>query len=546
MILELVGSRLVAPFLGSSLYIWTALIGIILACLSLGNWLGGEIADRMVKKKPVTWLKKLSRWLTSQSQPATLLPTQATVFGMAAILATASLGIVWISWTHLFWLSWIRLSVTDLRLAAVLSTIILFAPSTIILGMVTPFCTRLALSSMTKAGATIGLLYALGTAGSITGTFLAGFWLFSWFGSTNIILGLAAILWLKAVGLSVFGWRLSQQSPGAQPQTQPLTVWWVSWIVVVPLVLSAGGMSWQVLGPEQKTTQSLFPNTTVLLDTDTAYQRLLVFDSFDEKTERPVRNLVFGYNSYQTSIWLDSTEIKSEYIQRFRLIEWLRPDTQQALMIGGGGFSYPPAFLDFFPASSRLTIAEIDPKVTEIARQYFGLPQDPRLEILHQDGRLVLNEAQTNQYQAIIMDAFGDSLSTPFHLTTLETVQEIDRALDAQGVVLVNILSAATGPNSQFLQDQLAVYQAVFPEVKILQMSQDTSLNQPQNLLLVAAKQPLAETAPEPYASWLAQAVPVEELGSGQVLTDNYAPVEASSWQLQRTIFRAEQRHARY
>ena len=164
MIIELTGSRILAPFLGTSLIVWTSLIGIILASLSLGAWWGGVLADRQPRREVLGRIVLLSAW------------------------ATAAIGLskIWV-------LQYLQ-GLGSLHLVAVLATVALFAPAAILLGMVPPFAVRLAMDNPREIGRTTGSLYAVSTIGSITGTFLAGFVLIAWVGSTAILFITAAIL----------------------------------------------------------------------------------------------------------------------------------------------------------------------------------------------------------------------------------------------------------------------------------------------------------------------------------------------------------------
>ena len=172
MIIELTGSRILAPFLGTSLVVWTSLIGIILASLSLGAWWGGILADRRPSARLLGRIVLLAAW------------------------ATAAIGLSK-SWVLPF-----LQGAGSLHVTAIVATLVLFAPASVLLGMVAPFAVRLQLADTEAAGRTAGSLYALSTIGSIAGTFLAGFVLIAWVGSTAILFITAAVLacaaWLAA------------------------------------------------------------------------------------------------------------------------------------------------------------------------------------------------------------------------------------------------------------------------------------------------------------------------------------------------------------
>ncbi len=178
MIIELAGSRLTAPRFGTSLIVWTALIGVIMMSLCLGNWLGGSLADKRPESKLLGRILMLSAMIT-------------------ALMA--------------WWSNYILTAIQDLGLnlylSSVLASLALFAPSSILLGMVSPFVARLAVKEVSKSGSVVGKLSALNSAGSIMGTFMGGFVLISLFPSAVIIMACASVLALLSVLIYTGAWR---------------------------------------------------------------------------------------------------------------------------------------------------------------------------------------------------------------------------------------------------------------------------------------------------------------------------------------------------
>ncbi len=156
-------------------------------------------------------------------------------------------------------------------------------------------------------------------------------------------------------------------------------------------------------------------------------------------------------------------------------------------MIGGAGYTFPREYIKAYP-HARIDVVEIDAQMTAIARRHFGLVDDLRLKSFHQDGRIYLNGADSAQYDAIFIDAFGSLFSIPYHLTTVEAVQQIRRILRDDGVVIVNIGSAFAGPASQFLHAELATYRAVFSDVILFKVRSEKADTDLQNAILVACK----------------------------------------------------------
>jgi len=165
MVLELTAARLVAKHVGNSLYTWTSVIGVVLAGITVGNYIGGWIADRFSPKRALPHL-----------------------FLMSSML---SFGVLWMDRiageidrpASVAWSTWVLAQVA-----------MVFLLPSISLGTISPVVASLALSRSTKTGMTVGNVYAWGALGSIAGTFLTGFWLIDMFGSKAIVAMTAGVL----------------------------------------------------------------------------------------------------------------------------------------------------------------------------------------------------------------------------------------------------------------------------------------------------------------------------------------------------------------
>ena len=152
MILELVGSRIMAPYLGTSIVVWTSLIGIILGFLSLGYWWGGKVADQNPSYK---------------------------MFSFVIFVGAIFVGLI--VFIQSMVLNFIQNGITNIYLGTIIATLTLFAVPSALLGMVSPYAVRLKIKDVTTSGRTVGNLYAISTIGSIVGTFAAGFLLIPFF-----------------------------------------------------------------------------------------------------------------------------------------------------------------------------------------------------------------------------------------------------------------------------------------------------------------------------------------------------------------------------
>ncbi len=470
MVYEIVGSRILAPYIGTSTYTWTSLIGIILASLSLGYWLGGRTADRRPELK----------------------------FLAAAVLAAGGLIAATVLIKDVV-LSIIASAGAGLELKAVIAAILLFGPASVCLGFVTPFAVKLKLASIEETGGTVGSLYALSTLGSIVGTFAAGFFLIPFVGSVRTLYILAGVLILLSALLMPAVTR-----PGVS--------------VIVLLFLGIATNEGQTY---------ILRERSALYDIDTEYSRVRVFEMKDPATGRQMKAIATDPYFVQSAMFTDSDDLALSYSRYYHLLRHFRPDVRRTLLIGGAGYSFPKEYLRTY-LKAEIDVAEIDPGMTEIARRHFRLVDDPRLRVIHQDGRMAINAAATGAYDVLLMDAFGTLFSVPTHLTTVEAVREFHRVLDEDGVVIFNLGSAISGEASRFLHAEIETYRAVFPIVLAFKVKPDYEDERLQNVIVVALKGgqvPLLSSDDPSLRGLLATHIQLPETDM-PILTDDLAPVE--------------------
>ena len=467
MIVELDGSRIIAPYFGTSLYVWTSIIGVILGSLSLGYWWGGKLAD----KKPE--LKSLSKIL---------------------FIAGLSIGALAILKDPL--LANLQDSIKDIRYGSVVSSILFFALPSIMLGMVSPYAAKLKIKALTNSGSTVGNLYAISTVGSIIGTFLAGFYLIPAMGNTRILILVSAIL----IVISIYAYV------GAL----------VKKLAIMALLFLFAGLS---IFSDDLNVKAGY------LDIDSQYNRILVSPAKDSATGRPIRTLYTDPFGIQSAMFTDAdNDLVFKYAKYFRLATHFNPEIKKALMLGGGAYTFAHDFLEKNP-SATIDVVEIDPAFTKVAQDYFNLKDDPRMKIIHEDGRIFLNQNE-EKYDVIYIDTFK-SLTPPFQLTTKEAVQKTYDRLNDGGVVMINLVSSINGGKSEFLKALNSTYLTVFPQVYVLPIiSAKTDVS--QNIIMVAIKseqKPIFTSNDAKENNYLSH-VYEGKIGEGKILTDDYAPVE--------------------
>jgi spermidine synthase len=472
MIYEIVGSRIVSPFIGTSTYVWTSLIGVILASLSLGYWLGGRFADKHPDLKILAGVIFAAGGLISLT----------VLIQELVLVAVAS-------------------APTGLEIKSILASILLFGPASVALGFVTPYAVKLRMLSLDDSGKTVGRLYALSTVGSIAGTFAAGFLLIPFVGSVRTLYLIAGVLIALSLVLA------------------PLAFTKANFSVLILFVLSIAG---------SESSAYFAWRSSELLDIDTEYSRIQVFRTTDTATGRPMRVMATDPHYIQSAAYLDGDDLALKYAPFYHLIRHFSPGIGTTMMIGGAGYAFPRDYLKTYP-DATIDVVEIDPKMTEIAREHFGLRDDPRLAIHHADGRVFLNQTEDAKYDAVLVDAFGFLFTIPYHLTTLEAVRHISRVLDDDGVVIVNVGGSIRGRTSSFFQAELATYRAVFPHVFVFKVNPDHADDRTQNLMIVACKSVCDRTPDRTDAEvsrMLTHRYTADFPVQVPVLTDDLAPVE--------------------
>lgn len=403
--LEIVGSRVIAPFFGSSVFVWGALISIFLGALSLGYYLGGTMADR--------WPR------------ASVLATLLAMAGLAILALNVIARPVLVAFD-----AW------DLgpRLSPLLASIVLFAIPSVLMGTASPFAIKLEARNLATVGTSAGTLYALSTAGSIAGTLGTAFFLIPAMGvRTNLLLLGGGLLVLA--GLLALGYQRA-------PRTALSTA--VGLVLIVPLALAAG--------PAQGTPIRL-PEQRVVFERDSAYHQISVLE------DGLNRYLRFNRSFQGGMVLRDPYESPFLYTSYAHLALAFNPNIRRVLMIGLGAGAISKRFGRDYP-SVVVDSIELDPAVVDVAKRFFEVREDARHRIVVQDGRVFLRRTDA-RYDLIILDAyFAEGI--PFHLATKEFLETVRGRLTSGGVVASNIIGALEGSNSRLYRALHRTYGSVF------------------------------------------------------------------------------------
>jgi spermidine synthase len=407
---EFGASRLLAPYFGTSLYVWGVLIGLILVYLSAGYVIGGRLADRFPRDD---LLYQITAWaglwigvIPLVSYPILLASQQG--------FRSVSVGLV---------------------AGTLLAVMLLFAVPVTLLGCVSPFAIRLLLKDVATGGNTAGRVYALSTVGSILGTFLPVFWFIPTYGTRPTI---------EAFGLAL----VSISALALWPKRRLYATFVLA--VVLAWIFLPGGIKPPEVG-------------TLLYEKESAYNYIQVVQV------ATTTELILNEGQAVHSVYDSQTNLTHGYWDYLLLTDAFRPaqSTQATprsaaflgLAAGTGARQYRLAFGD----QVDITGVEIDPEILAVGHRYFHLGDAHANEVVA-DARYWL-DTQAGHYDVVVLDAYRQPY-IPFHLTTKEFFQQVKAHLNPGGSIAVNVGRTTTDYR---LVDALAsTMAAVFPTVLLL------------------------------------------------------------------------------
>jgi len=473
LVVEIVAGRMLAPYVGMSLYTWTSIIAVVLAGFSVGHWWGGHIAER-----PARQALAITGWVMLAAAIST---------ASALLLLRLIGGPVLAAIEHPVW------SIVTLTFG------VFFLPS-LFAGVPAPVLAQIAvMKQQTQSGRSLGAMFAAGAVGAIAGTLLAGFVFIPWLGTA---LTLAIVTAIYLLSSALLFWL-------ARPINHP----------VVALVISVLAIA---LGAASLTRLSS-------CTTESQYFCIRVLDVSAEPSS-PVRRLVLDHLSHGTSARDLPRTMFSEFTAMFDAIARgrLEPGSFSAFFIGGGTYSVPRAWAD--RNTGPITVAEIDPQVTKTAVRDFWL--DPEsMTILDEDARVALQRRPDARYDVIVGDAFGD-IAVPPHLITREFFHLVRSRLSADGIFLMNVIDFPE--RMQALSAIAATLQSVFASVEVWTEESLPTPGEQRVFVLVAAAKPttfsvVTAAAPNPtrFAAMAQRFTDrLVARSSPAILTDDYAPID--------------------
>ncbi len=400
MTVELTASRIIAPLIGSSIFTWTAVIGVILLGLAIGSYLGGKISDKY-SDKPILGL--------------TFISASITVFIVNYLAA------------HTLWL------INNLNSIGVLSLILvsyLFLMPAIILGGIQPIILKEYAKDFSHIGAEYGLLSSSWSLGSILGVFLTGFFLISYVGSAETIFLISLTLAILALVFCIIG---------KNKDLIYLSAIMILFIVTA-LAIQAG---------------IKISDKNILFEKETAYYKARVVD-FNYPGVGQTRGFFLDFDSHSLET---KNTIPNFYTEIYPAFSVFKNDLKNILVIGGGAYTLPKNLASFYSDSS-VKVWEIDPAVPKLAEKYFNLnPQ--KIHTTIGDARYLIKKDKAT-YDLIYGDAYNSFISVPGHLLTKEWNTEVKNHLSSGGIYAINFIGSLTGEKSILFKSILNTFTQTF------------------------------------------------------------------------------------
>jgi len=478
LVLEVTAVRILTPFYGSSLYVFSSVLTVILAALALGYWYGGKRAD---KKHSIDEL-----YLIIASSGVVVLFLLICAEVILPVFAPAF----------------------SIQLGPLLFSILLFFTPGFLLGIVSPYIIKLQSLSTPQEhiGSVVGATFFWGTIGSILGSIATGFWLIPVLGVQGTILLVSIVL--VAVGLVVPLFL-----------DRPLST--RAFVLVLGIVVILAIIAYDI--EKQQDEQYIYSR-------DGIYSSIRINDfTYNDKPARIMRR----DTNNSSAIFLDSTELVFPYTHFSLLYDELVPDAENFLLLGGGAYTIPRALHTRNP-ELNIDVVEIEPVLYYLSLKYFDLSKTSKITNHTEDGRVFLSRNE-QKYDVIFADAFGTDIAVPFHLTTKEFYELVSERLADDGVLIMNFIGKVRTPRPSLFGSVTKTVTSVFPNTLIFPI-EFTNLTRIQNVMFISRKSDLpinVGDATVTYYDGTPIAVTDMELPRSRIdlsreilLTDNHAPVE--------------------
>ena len=405
---ELMGAKLVAPFFGSSLYVWSSVMGVTLFGLMTGYYLGGYLSEKYKKENLLYWILLLA----------------------GVLLAIMPFSSIWIMTKNID---------MDLRWATSVSLLFFMFPPLLFMGMTSPVIINLINDRLDRTGKSAGKVYAISTLGGIVATYLVGFYLMPEFGITwpSILFGVVLLL------PSLFMLIKHKKYAAA--------------LIFLPLFLV-------VLNASKPKETNYNGGIKLLHESEGVLGQIRVFDLPFLTSTRGWHNgrVLAVNNTFQSQV--------SSENPKYSLWDWsiifptaasIYPEGSDLLLMGlGGGMLYH----QFVRAGFDIDVVEFDERIKDLAIEYFAVSEDE--DIFVDDARRYINTTDKN-YDVVVLDLFYNE-TPPTQVPTKEAFQKIKEMLNPKGMVLMNFYGYVSGEKGRALRSVVKTFEHVGYTVTLL------------------------------------------------------------------------------
>ena len=466
MMVELLGTRIIGPFYGVSLIVWSSILSVTLLALSMGYFIGGHYADKASGLR-----------LPHAVLSAAVLVAVIPIISEPVQLMFNSFGLRW---------------------GALSSAFVLFTPSLFFLGMAGPFVIRLATARLENVGSTAGSVYAISTVGSVVGTLVLGFYLLPLFGTHAILLSVAFVLLCLSVALVFYEKKRLNQ------HYRPLP-----WAGVTALLLVA--IFWQLSTAGRTKADQDY---RVLFEEETHYGWVRVVDQGDDD----IRWLMSDASTIGAE-YLPTGEGLLGYQSVVRLLPWFNPEGKKALLIGLGAGHLVNDLANYGVFTDSI---EIDPAVARAAKEFFSFK--PTGKVIVGDARYHVQQLDET-YDLIIHDCFTGG-AEPFHLLSREMMVELKSKLKPGGILAVNFVGFTDEERLQPIKSVARTLDSVFSHRQVFLPRLGESFG---DYVFVVSDSEL-DSGQHPNSevphNWLMEREVAISADGGTLITDDFNPLE--------------------
>lgn len=426
MIVEIIGTKFLSPLFGSGIFVWSSSITVAMLALSLGYFIGGKKSDS-IQGDLGDYLFKI------------------IIIASLFILATPKLvGLIFYFYGFL-----------EIKFATFLSSLLLFFPSLLVLGMVSPMVAKLIAKNMDKLGKDLGFIYSVSTFGSLIGALLAGFVLLSYFSAKEIFTFTAIFLFIMSISYFLLKKKYIYNL---------LIIFFILILILEPF--------------SNNKLNDNHSKITVLEKRDTFYGRVDVIDFEVLKQNKTYRYMLLDGTPQGL---IDKSSNKSVALYHYFIEEIIKQqplaDSKKILFIGVGTGAMPMAMKDTYDVK----LVDINPIVVDFAQKYFKLNQP----VIIEDARVFINN-QKEKNDVIVMDVFS-SETIPNHLLTREFMQSMKNKLSEKGFVIFNIIgNPYNGMESKSIINTI---HSEFKEIKIVPLNIADEKRRNINYIVLASNQ---------------------------------------------------------